>query len=192
MSFLRPEIASSATRLFHRFFTHWVEAVSVLVMGGLGLVSLIAGLRQGGIVAVIVGTGCIVVAALAAVAFRRTAQARRDPTAAGVVEVHEGRVMFLAPGDEGGAADIRELSRVEIVTTDTGPVAPDVFWVLSQPGQPPLTIPAEAAGTGDLFDALSALPGVSWETVTRAMGETGNARFLIWQKSVPDPRTIRS
>lgn len=192
MSFLRPEIAASATRLFHRFFTHWVEAASVLVVGGLGLFSLSAGIRQGGVVAVIVGIGCIVVAALAAVAFRRTAQARRDPTAAGVVEVHEGRVMFLAPGEEGGAVDVRELSRVEIVTTDAGPFAPDVFWVLSQPGLPPLTIPAEAAGTGDLFDALSALPGVSWETVTQAMGSTGNARFLIWEKTVPGPRTLRS
>ncbi len=185
MSFLRPEIATSATRLFHRFFTHWVEAASVLVVGGLGLTSLIAGLRQGGVVAVIVGVGCIVVAGLAAVAFRRTALARRDPNAAGVVEVHEGRVLFLAPGQDGGAVDVRELSRVEIVTTDTGPFGPDVFWVLTQPGQPLLTIPSEAAGTGDLFDALSALPGVSWEKVTEAMGSTDNARFLIWEKTVP-------
>lgn len=184
MSFLRPEITTSATRLFHRFFTHWVEAVSVLVMGGLGLTALIAGVRQGGVVAIGLGVVCLGIAGMAAVAFRRTALARRDPDAAGVVEVHEGRVLFLAPGSEGGAVDIRELSRVEIVTTDAGPFGWDVFWVLTQPGQPPLTIPSGAAGTGDLFDALSALPGVSWEQVTQAMGATGRARFLIWEKSV--------
>jgi hypothetical protein len=190
MSFVRPELAASATRLFHRYFTHWIESVVVLVIGGFGIVALVAGISQRGIPAIIVGAASLVVAGLAAVAFHRTALARRDPTAVGVVEVHEGRVMYLAPGEDGGSADVRELTRVEIVTTAGGPFEPDVFWVLTQPGQPLLTIPTEATGAGELFDALSALPGLSWEAVARAMGSTENARFLVWEKDPGDNRVV--
>ena len=184
MSFIRPDLANAANRLFHRFFTHWVEAFSVVFIGGLGVLILYRGIAEEGYIAVLLGIACLALAILAAVAFRRTALMRRDPTAAGVVEITEGRVLYLTPKSDGGRVDIRELTRIEILTTSDGPFAPDVFWVLTQPGQDPLIIPTEASGTGELFDAFSALPGISWEAVTLAMCSTDDARFLIWEKTV--------
>ena len=187
MSFIRSEVTSAFKSLFSRFFTHWVEAFSVFFIAGLGVLIFYQGLVKDGVIAMVLGVVCLVVAILAAIAFRRTAFVRRDPNAAGVVEIYEGRVLFLSPGADGGRVDIRELSKIEIVTTSAGPIVSDVFWVLTQPGQLPLTIPTEAKGTGELFDAFSALPGISWETVTLAMGSTEDARFLIWEKTVAIP-----
>jgi hypothetical protein len=73
------------------------------------------------------------------------------------------------------------LQEVSIVTTDEGPFADDVFWVLSG-SEGGCAVPSSALGAGDLLVRLQRLPGFDNEEVVRAMGSTSNAKFLCWRR----------
>jgi len=74
------------------------------------------------------------------------------------------------------------LVRVEILTTDEGPAVDDLFWVLHGANGTGCVVPSEAVPGDALLVRLQALPGFDNEAVIRAMSETGNARFLAWEK----------
>jgi hypothetical protein len=74
-----------------------------------------------------------------------------------------------------------ELQEVLIVTTDQGPFAEDVFWVLSGNGRG-CAIASEAQGMKELLPRLLELPGFDNTAVIRAMGSAENARFLCWKR----------
>ena len=74
-----------------------------------------------------------------------------------------------------------DLKEVVIVTTDKGPFATDVFWLLvGESGG--CVVPQGAAGEGALLERLQALPGFDNEAVIRAMGSVENNRFVCWKK----------
>lgn len=75
-----------------------------------------------------------------------------------------------------------DLHRVEVLTTDDGPFAPDVFWALLGTSGGCL-IPQGATGERELSGRLGQLPGFDHEAVIQAMGSTANARFLCWQRT---------
>jgi hypothetical protein len=74
-----------------------------------------------------------------------------------------------------------ELQKVEIVTTDQGPLVTDVFWVLhgTEGG---CVVPQDAVGQAALLERLQALPGFRNDAVIDAMGSTENARFVAWER----------
>jgi hypothetical protein len=74
-----------------------------------------------------------------------------------------------------------DLRQVEIVTTDRGPLHPDVFWVLhgSKTG---CAVPQGATGEPELLERLQRLPGFRNDVVIQAMGSAENRRFVCWQK----------
>lgn len=74
-----------------------------------------------------------------------------------------------------------ELASVELLTTDDGPLADDVFWLLlSDDGG--CAVPGSSASSGDLLARLQCLPGFDNEAVIRAMGSTQQARFQLWHR----------
>ncbi|MBK5934523.1 hypothetical protein C8N32_104171 [Rhodovulum imhoffii] len=73
--------------------------------------------------------------------------------APGMVEVREGQISYLAQA--GGFAALSELTEIRVIFDDRN----IRFWQLFQDGLPTLTIPADATGGGDLFDAFVSLPG---------------------------------
>lgn len=75
-----------------------------------------------------------------------------------------------------------DLQRVEVLTTDDGPFAPDVFWALLGTSGGCL-IPQGATGERALSERLGQLPGFDHGAVIQAMGSTANARFLCWQRT---------
>ncbi len=78
-----------------------------------------------------------------------------------------------------------ELGAVGITTTDKGPWADDVLWVLhDRSGQVRLVIPSGAEGNEALLRDLQALPGFDNEQVIQAMCSTSNAHFPCWKGSV--------
>lgn len=94
----------------------------------------------------------------------------------GVVQVDEGAIAYFGPLTGGVVA----LSEIEALTLDqTGKPA---HWVLSQPGQPDLCIPLNAAQAEALFDAFASLPGIRTERMLSAMARTSRGRTLIWQR----------
>ena len=72
-----------------------------------------------------------------------------------------------------------ELQEVRFDTTDSGPLAEDVFLVLMGGGGS-CTIPQDSMPEG-LLDRLQALPGFDNEALIQAMGSTENQSFVCWR-----------
>jgi hypothetical protein len=76
-------------------------------------------------------------------------------------------------------SDVRE---IQIITTDEGPYREDVFFALMMAGDKGCLIPNDAAVRIRLVEALqSRFQDVDDDMIIKAMGSTGNARFLIWK-----------
>ena len=74
-----------------------------------------------------------------------------------------------------------ELREVRIVTTDQGPFADDVFWLLvGEEGG--CAVPSEAEGAKELLERLQQLPGFRNEAAIEAMSCTKDAEFLCWRR----------
>lgn len=74
-----------------------------------------------------------------------------------------------------------QLREVHIVTTNEGPWADDVFWLLLGDGVG-CVVPSESEGMQALLERLSALPGFDDKAVIEAMGCTDNNRFQVWMR----------
>jgi hypothetical protein len=98
-----------------------------------------------------------------------------------MVDVDERQITYFGPLG-GGSISINELVRVNIRTSDLGPLAPDLYWDFFDDGGTSLTIPGDAEGVEQIFDALSALKGVDYEAVTNAAGTTEDQFFTVWRK----------
>lgn len=170
MSFIRPEAMQTLLR--------WREVLVGLAVIALGLWWF------SGAFGIWRWIALALVLAGVAITWEGIRRARFHPGSggAGVVEVDERQITYFGPS-EGGAVSIDALVRVTILTTDQGPLAEDVFWVFEDETGERLQIPAAAEGAEALFDALSALPGVAYDTVLSAMGSTGNARHVVWEST---------
>jgi hypothetical protein len=85
-----------------------------------------------------------------------------------------------------------DLAEVGIITTDEGPWAEDVFWLLiGSDGKSGCAVPQGAEGSKVLLEALQKLPGFDNEAVIKAMGSTSNAKFTCWKKYQDAPGDSR-
>lgn len=76
-----------------------------------------------------------------------------------------------------------ELAAIDIVTTDEGPYAADVFWLLmNRDHVKGCAVANDAEGFRLLLERLQRLPGFDNAAVINAMGSTGNARFVVWRR----------
>ena len=110
------------------------------------------------------------------------ASERREPESSVVVRVTAEEVVCERPNAETEHVRWRDLQRVEVITTDDGPFAPDVFWVLLGTSGG-CAVPQGATGDRELLQRLQALPGFDNESFIQAMGNTENRRFLCWSKA---------
>jgi hypothetical protein len=77
-----------------------------------------------------------------------------------------------------------ELDVVSIITTDAGPFAEDVWWMLgADGGSRGCAIPGSATGVGELLQRLQQLPGFDEQAVIDAMGSTSTATFQCWVRA---------
>ena len=111
------------------------------------------------------------------------ASERRLPESLVVVHLTDEEVVCERP--DGLIERVRwdDLQRVEVLTTNDGPFAPDVFWMLFGTSGG-CAVPQGATGDRELLHRLHALPGFDNESFIRAMGSTENARFPCWRKKV--------
>jgi hypothetical protein len=98
-----------------------------------------------------------------------------------LVCVSDTEVRCTRPGGIVESVGWDDLRRVEIVTTDEGPFAPDVFWVLHGTTTG-CVVPQGADGEDQLLQRLQALPGFRNEEVIKAMSSAEIARFLCWER----------
>lgn len=101
------------------------------------------------------------------------------------VRVSLDRTSITLARDDGTAETLpwTELANVSVLTTDEGPHAPDLFWVLrSRDGRKTLIVPMNARGEHDLLHAMQErLEGFDNMAVVEAMGSTEKASFTIWE-----------
>lgn len=98
---------------------------------------------------------------------------------AGTVDVDDQGARRWLTGGRSESVSWSELVKVELMTTDQGPWAMDVFWVLHGADEKGCVLPQDVDG---LLERLQALPGFDNEAVIRAMASSANARFLAWVK----------
>jgi hypothetical protein len=74
-----------------------------------------------------------------------------------------------------------DLKKVAILTTDAGPFAPDIFWVLidSKGG---CVVPWGATGESQLLDRLQALNGFRSDVIVNATSLTSNHLLTCWER----------
>jgi hypothetical protein len=80
-----------------------------------------------------------------------------------------------------------ELEEISIVTSDEGPLADDLVWILAGKDDT-CTVPGSASGIQQMLARLQDLPGFDNEAVVAAMASTANATFVCW-KDPTDTRT---
>ena len=164
MSFIRPEARAALWR--------WREVLAAAAVAVLGLSW---GLGPGGLLGWL-GWGLVLAGAALAVIGVQRARFRTGTGGPGMVQVDEGQVSYFGPLT-GGSVAISDLTRLSL-----DPGMKPAHWVLEQPGQPPLFIPVNAAGTDELFDVFATLPGLKTERMLAGLAEKGGHAVLIWQK----------
>ena len=162
--FLRPDVAQA----LHR----WRE---VLVALAVILLGLWITFRPGPIVQ---GFGFVLmtVGALGLIPALRRARFTASGRGPGVVRVDEGRVLYMGPVT-GGAIAIREMTTLSLRRDPDGQAA----WVLVQPGAL-LTIPVNADGAEALFDAFTALNGLSAQHLLHALNRAAPGTERLWTR----------
>ena len=165
MSFIRPEALRSL-----RKYRGFIFAGMVLIAGLLIVLSSFGTTRlMGGVIAVM---GALI----GHDAYRRF----KFPVGhggAGVVEVDERQVSYFTAG-KGHSISLDSLERIELHRNMHGRTT----WVFFGP-EGMLSVPGDAEGTGNLFDALVALPGVNYAQAEAASQGRGPDLFLIWQRN---------
>jgi hypothetical protein len=99
-----------------------------------------------------------------------------------VVTFDADKVLRTLPDGRTESVRWDELEKVWILTTEQGPAADDVFWMLDGKSGG-CSVPSEAEGMQELLLRLQRLPGFNNAAVIQAMGSTANAQFLCWSRS---------
>lgn len=113
--------------------------------------------------------------------FEAASKAGIDAEANWVVVLSDEGVSCAGPNGVVEAVEWDDLKEVAIVTTDEGPFAADVMWLLlgEKSG---CMVPLGATGEDKLIERLQALPGFNNEVMIDAMSSTSNRKFVCWEK----------
>jgi hypothetical protein len=106
----------------------------------------------------------------------------KQKNAPAIVSYDEELISCTKPNGTIESVKWKDLKAVLIETTDEGPFACDVFWVLLGSNQTGCVIPQGATGESELLKALQdKLPAFNNEALLLAMASTQNNRFIIWE-----------
>lgn len=172
--FLRPEAARALRR--------WREVLIALAVIGAGIwIAASPGPIVQGFGWILAGLG-----AVALIPAMRRARFQASGDGPGVVQVDERRVIYMGP-THGGAVALDELDHLSIRRNAEGAAA----WLLVE-NDTLLTIPVDASGAEALFDAFTALPGLSAQTLlaARDLPQPGTTRLWVRAQSIAPERTL--
>jgi len=107
--------------------------------------------------------------------FRRTVKTDR---------VHFDDLMITNAFADGETQSVRwdDLQEVGILTTDDGPTAEDVYWILLGANSR-CAVSGGAQGMNELLLRLQKLPGFNNEAVIKARGSTTHNKFVCWKRT---------
>lgn len=95
----------------------------------------------------------------------------------GAVQVDEGQIAYFGPLT-GGVVALQNLERLSLDARSQPP-----HWQLDAPGQEPVLIPVNAAGSEGLFDAFATLPGLRTERMLSELRSGQNHAVVIWERT---------
>lgn len=170
---IRPEATAALAR--------WREALAGLALVAAGLWAALASF---GLLAWLGWAGVAAGAALVFAGVQR-GRFRGRQGGPGVVEVVEGRIAYFGPL-EGGTVALSELEELRL-----DPTAEPPAWILVQPERPPLSIPVNAAGADQLFDAFASLPGLQTGHLLAELEKGGRWPVVIWEHPARRPSRPR-
>ena len=150
----------------------WRESLAGLALAGLGGYW---GLTSFGVLQWL-GWAGVGLGAMLAVAGVQRARFRQPGQGPGVVTVDERQVTYFGPLS-GGAVTLEALRALDLDRASR-----PAHWILYQDGQPPLAIPANAAGAEALFDAFAALPGLGTERMLAELQGPPGKVARIWAR----------
>lgn len=172
--FLRPDVTAALRR--------WREVLIALgvIAAGVWIATSPGPIVQG------FGWVLAVAGALAMIPAIRRARFRASGEGPGVVEVDERRVIYMGP-THGGAVALDELDHLSVRRNAEGQAA----WLLVEKDTL-LAIPVDARGAEALFDAFSALPGLSAQRLlaARDLPQAGTTRLWSRAQGLPPERTL--
>jgi hypothetical protein len=113
--------------------------------------------------------------------FKAVSNTGIEPEASWVVRLSNEGVSCVRPSGLTEAVEWDDLKEVVIVTTDEGPFATDVMWLLLGE-KSSCTVPLGATGEDELIERLQLLSGFDNEAMIEAMSSTSNGRFICWEK----------
>jgi hypothetical protein len=74
-----------------------------------------------------------------------------------------------------------DVQTISVATTDKGPFAPDVWFVLLG-NKSQCLFPQGAPRSDEAYERISQFDGFDFETFIKSMCSTENAQFLLWQR----------
>jgi hypothetical protein len=124
---------------------------------------------------------CTLIATLKPWLDARTAARRAEPSSS--VTYDEREIRHQRADGTVESITWEDLDEILIVTTDAGPSADDVFWLLgNRRSGRGCAIANGAGGFKPFLERLQRLPGFDNEAVIAAMGSAANARFPVWER----------
>lgn len=105
----------------------------------------------------------------------------RPPQGGWTLDLDDEAVRVTDAAGQGAAVRWDALHTVAVMTTDDGPWAEDVFFVLESEDDV-CVVPQGLAHAQGLVDRVLDLPGVDLGAFLAAMGSTDHAVFLCWRR----------
>ena len=161
MSFIRPDAMATLVR--------WREFLIGMALDLVGLVTVLGPTRAN----LIFGVLLIILGSVLMFVGLQRARFRATGGGIGVVDVDERQISYFGPAS-GGVVTLEDLARIAVV--------PPHAWELSDSSGKSLEIPVDAEGADVLFDAFSALPGISAARLADATRVRPVARTSVWEK----------
>ncbi|WP_341862857.1 hypothetical protein [Gymnodinialimonas sp. 57CJ19] len=166
--FFRPEATAAVAR--------WRE---VLVAAAIIALGLWIAAKPGGMIITGFGYVLIGLGAVAMVPAVRRARFITGGNGPGVVQIDEGRILFMGP-ETGGAMALDDLRILSLRRDRDGKSA----WVLADASQL-LVIPVDASGADALFDAFAALPGLNIDRLIASVQNRTSGSQRLWVRDRP-------
>ena len=170
MAFLRPQATKSVMR--------WAETFVFAL--GVGLFAFLAIRATGAILPLVYGMTTAIMATMLFVAIRRARVTSDTKVNSGHVQIDERQITYFHLG-QSWSVSVNDLTSVVIETTNEGLTQDDIYWVIRDQFGSVVRILNTAGGNDQLFDAVVALNGVSFDQISKAMSSTTPAIFMIWR-----------
>jgi hypothetical protein len=100
------------------------------------------------------------------------------------IEVNDDGVRRLLADGKVEQVTWEDLLEASVLTTDEGPFAEDVYFVLAGRNGTGCVVPQSAPESRQLLERLQQLPGFDNETFIQAMASTEDATFVCWRRVV--------